>query len=138
MLDPKKFYLLLMTDVSIFQSAVKEGVNMDHFLSGVFQRHTKVKEQERRHSLDSFFIFFPASTGKWLQKAQISGMLPEQDCAVILAVKVEEKGQNCLFPNQTNSSWFLKQDICHKFLAVLTVIDNSHMGTRFSADQRSN
>lgn len=113
------FYLFLKTEASISQSAVKERVNMDHFLTGVFQRHTTVKEQERRHSLDSFFSYFTPLLASGYKK-QIPGTLPEQDCAVILTVKLLKRKDKTVysttFPNQTNSSWFLKQEICHKFL----------------------
>lgn len=99
---------------------MRDRINMYHSPSRVFRETPRWKNKKEGINMYSFYSFFSPSTGKWLQKVEVSGILPEQDCAVILTVKLlkrkDKTVSSTIFPNKTNSSWFSKQEIFHKFL----------------------
>lgn len=59
-------------------------------------------------------------------------------CSHLDCETVEEKGQNCLFYHFPQPKQLIMVSEAGNLPRFFAVIDNSHMGTRLSADQRSN
>lgn len=130
--------LFLKAEVSVSQSAGKEDSPRTTPSFG-FQGDTKMKEQERRHSLNSSLHFSPlyckVSTESRGIRDAVRARLYRHSVLLSRKTKVPIPP---LFSNQTKPAphGFCSRKLAPSFSADLTGTGNSHTGTRSSADQR--
>lgn len=128
--------LFLKAEVSISQSAGKEDSARTTSSFG-FQGDTKMKEQERRHSLNSSLHFSPlyckVSTESRDIRDALQARLYRHLVLLNRKMKVPIPPPS---PTKPTPHGFCSRKLARSFSADLTGTGNSHTGTRSSADQR--